>query len=57
MIEMQLYVPHAVAKAAEVYDRDVYSATQLVSGHTLKHLLAAFGLLGHVIGLRRRQRG
>lgn len=48
---------YAVAKAAEVYDREVYAATQMISGHTLKHLLAAFGLSALVVGLRRRQRG
>ncbi len=52
-----VFLAYAVAKAAEVFDREVYSATQLVSGHTLKHLLAAFGLLALVVGLRRRQRG
>ena len=52
-----VFLAYAVAKAAEVYDQEVYSATQLISGHTLKHLLAAFGLLALVIGLRRRQRG
>ncbi|MDJ0748262.1 MAG: ceramidase domain-containing protein [Woeseiaceae bacterium] len=52
-----LFLAYAVAKAAEVYDLEVYRTTQLISGHTLKHLLAAFGLLALVIGLRRRQRG
>ncbi len=52
-----VFLAYAVAKAAEVYDHEVYDALRLISGHTLKHLLAAFGLLALVIGLRRRQRG
>ena len=52
-----VFLAYAVAKAAEVYDREVFSATQLISGHTLKHLLAAFGLFALVVGLRRRERG
>jgi len=33
-----LYVP---AKLAEYQDRTIYSAGSIMSGHTLKHLLAA----------------
>ena len=51
-----VFLAYVVAKAAEVFDHEVYSATQLISGHTLKHLLATFGLLALVVGLRRRQR-
>jgi hypothetical protein len=32
---------YALAKAAEHYDRAIYSAGWLLSGHTLKHLAAA----------------
>ncbi len=53
---MFVFLAYAVAKAAEVYDHEVYTATQFVSGHTLKHLLAALGLFALVVGLRRRQR-
>ncbi len=49
------FLAYAVAKAAEVYDHEVYAATTVVSGHTLKHLLAALGLFALVVGLRRRQ--
>ncbi len=52
-----VFLAYAVAKAAEVYDHEVYSAIRLISGHTLKHLLAAFGLAALVVGLQRRQRG
>ncbi len=48
---------YAVAKAAEVFDHEVYAVGQLLSGHTLKHLLAALGLYALVVGLRRRQHG
>jgi hypothetical protein len=34
-------VLYAAARAAELADRPLYAATGLVSGHTLKHLLAA----------------
>lgn len=50
-----VFLAYTVAKAAEVYDGEVYAATQFVSGHTLKHLLAAFGLLALAVGLRRRR--
>jgi hypothetical protein len=34
---------YVLAKALEVLDRQVYTAAGLVSGHTLKHLVAALG--------------
>ena len=34
---------YAVAKGAELADRPIYEATGFVSGHTVKHLLAAAG--------------
>ena len=35
---------YALAKVAEVYDQAIFRATsEVVSGHTLKHLLAAAG--------------
>ncbi len=48
---------YAVAKAAEVLDSQIYALGQVVSGHTLKHLiaaLAAFWLL-RMLQLRRAQ--
>ena len=38
---------YGLAKWAEVKDRAIYSmSNQLISGHTLKHILAAFGIAG-----------
>lgn len=46
---------YAAAKAAELYDREIYALTaQLVSGHSLKHLLAAGGAFCVYLMLRRR---
>ena len=35
---------YALAKAAEFYDREIYSAGEFVGGHALKHLLAALAI-------------
>ena len=47
---------YLVAKALELLDRQVYSQGQIVSGHTLKHLVAALGpyFILHMIQRRRR---
>jgi hypothetical protein len=46
---------YALAKIAEHYDRETYALTSLlISGHTLKHLLAAGGPLCVYLMLRRR---
>jgi hypothetical protein len=38
---------YAFAKIAEVKDKQIFHATnELISGHTLKHILAAIGLMG-----------
>jgi len=53
LLALALYI---LAKAAEIYDRTVFDATHhLLSGHSLKHLLAALALLMIVLmlGLRR----
>ena len=52
-----VFTAYAVAKAAEVYDHEVYAIGQVLSGHTLKHLLAALGLYALVVGLQRRKHG
>ena len=47
---------YVLAKAAEFQDREIYALTsQTVSGHTLKHLLAAMGILFIYLMLRRRK--
>lgn len=46
---------YLAAKLAELYDREIYTATaQLVSGHSLKHLLAAVSTFCVYLMLRRR---
>ena len=46
---------YAVAKVAEVYDQAIFRATyEVVSGHTLKHLLAAAGCYGVLLMLQCR---
>lgn len=46
---------YALAKVAEYYDRETYALTSFfVSGHSLKHLLAAGGPLFVYLMLRRR---
>ncbi|HKA41856.1 MAG TPA: ceramidase domain-containing protein [Burkholderiales bacterium] len=46
---------YTLAKAAEFQDREIYALTsQTLSGHTLKHLLAAAGILFLYLMLRRR---
>ena len=49
---------YALAKLAEAYDREVFAfAAGSMSGHTLKHLLAAAALYAILAGLRRRDSG
>ncbi|HET9663996.1 MAG TPA: hypothetical protein VFP00_07195, partial [Burkholderiales bacterium] len=46
---------YLAAKVAEVLDRQIYEGTgQLLSGHTLKHVLAALALYMVYVMLRRR---
>ncbi|MBI3575845.1 MAG: hypothetical protein HY083_09370, partial [Gammaproteobacteria bacterium] len=46
---------YVIAKLAEHYDREVFEMTgEIVSGHSLKHLLAALALLVVYVMLRRR---
>jgi len=46
---------YALAKAAEFQDREIYALTsQLMSGHTLKHLLAALAVFFVYLMLRMR---
>jgi len=46
---------YVVAKFAELWDREIYALTgNLFSGHTLKHLLAAGGVLMILMMLKRR---
>ncbi|MDH3320135.1 MAG: ceramidase [Betaproteobacteria bacterium] len=47
---------YGVAKAAEVYDREVFELGGWISGHTLKHLAAAAGVYLLLRSLQRRTR-
>jgi hypothetical protein len=46
---------YAVAKLAEVVDREIYDVGHLVSGHTAKHVLAAAGVYWILHMLKIRQ--
>ncbi len=48
---------YVAAKVAETYDLSIYQATGIVSGHTLKHVLATIGIawLGRMLTLRELQ--
>ncbi|MBV2121887.1 MAG: ceramidase [Candidatus Thiodiazotropha sp. (ex Ctena orbiculata)] len=47
---------YALAKAAEAYDMAVFQMTrEIVSGHTVKHLLAAAGCYAILVMLQRRK--
>ena len=50
------FVAYALAKAAEFRDQEIYALTsEVVSGHTLKHLLAALGIFFIYLMLQRRK--
>jgi len=47
---------YALAKLAEIYDREIFDFTQRhFSGHSLKHLVATLGCFALVVMLRKRQ--
>jgi len=46
---------YAIAKACELYDRQIFDALQFVSGHTLKHVAAAMSTFAIWWWLRERQ--
>lgn len=49
---------YALAKVAELYDREIFELTAFaMSGHSLKHMLAALAPLALYLMLRRRQAG
>ena len=49
-----LAAAYALAKVAEVYDREIFELGGWLSGHTLKHLVAALGVYLLLVALRRR---
>ena len=47
---------YALAKISELFDKEIFSLSQdLLSGHTIKHLLSAFGCLTIVLMLQKRK--
>jgi len=51
-----LAAAYGIAKLLEVHDREVYAFGHVLSGHTLKHLVAAMGVYLLLLSLRRRER-
>jgi len=51
----QVVALYAVAKVAETFDQEIYDLGQIVSGHTIKHLLAAVAIYLIVRMLQRRR--
>lgn len=52
-----MIVLYAVAKVFEHYDHQVYAAGELLSGHSIKHILAALGAASLLLGFYRRRIG
>lgn len=46
---------YALAKLCEFFDAGIYVSTGIISGHTLKHLLGAFGAYLYYCALRERK--
>lgn len=51
-----MFAIYALAKIFEHFDRDIYAFGQLLSGHTLKHIVAALVPLALLHGIRSRRR-
>lgn len=50
-----LLLSYGLAKALEFLDAPLFRALGVLSGHSLKHLAAAFGILVFLVGLYRRR--
>ncbi len=50
-----LLAAYSVAKLAEVYDKPIYEFLGFISGHTLKHLIVAVGIVFLIIGFHLRR--
>ncbi|MCK8603423.1 ceramidase [Desulfoferrobacter suflitae] len=48
---------YGYAKLLELLDKPIFQMLKVISGHTLKHIAAALGVLIFAIGLVRRRRG
>ena len=47
---------YVAAKLTEYYDAEIYTAGSLISGHTLKHLIAALAPASLLYGLTQRKK-
>jgi hypothetical protein len=47
---------YVLSKLAELFDGEIYSFTRIISGHTLKHVLAAAGTACVIAMLQKRQK-
>jgi hypothetical protein len=52
---LRIFILYAIAKIAELYDRQIFAVGEYVSGHTLKHLIAALALLALLRGVKSRR--
>lgn len=52
-----MMVFYAAAKIVEYYDAPIFAAGELISGHSLKHVLAALAGASLLLGLQRRRHG
>jgi hypothetical protein len=50
-----IIVAYSISKFMEIFDARIYSALGVLSGHTIKHLIAAFATLIFYWALRNRQ--
>lgn len=50
----QVIALYAVAKVTETFDQEIYDLGQVVSGHTIKHFLAAVAIYLIVRMLQKR---
>ncbi|MDX1403362.1 MAG: hypothetical protein R3192_02430 [Woeseiaceae bacterium] len=51
-----LFILYALAKLCELLDAAIYSLGQMISGHTLKHIVASLGPLLMLHGIMQRRR-
>lgn len=50
-----MLIAYALAKVAEHYDREIFQALEVVSGHALKHVFAALAIYCYCMALQRRK--
>jgi len=50
-----LILAYIIAKLLEHFDEAIFEVLSVVSGHTLKHLLAALGMLFLLNGYKKRK--